>query len=64
MDDGWTAEIAIPFTSLGFDAPPKGKTVKANLARSEKPHGENSTWNACYRGFLEPYSFGNWTFVP
>lgn len=65
--EGWTAEIAIPFNSLGMNGPPVGKTWNANLCRTEhQPDGGVvfSSWNAVYRGFLEPYSFGEWTFHP
>jgi hypothetical protein len=49
---------------MGMKEAPAGKTWPAALDRSEKPSGENSTWNAAYRGFMEPYSFGEWTFAP
>lgn len=61
---GWTAEISISFKNLGIEEPQAGKTWKANLTRTETPHGECSAWNAVYRSFLEVYSFGEWTFAP
>lgn len=63
-EQGWTAESAIPFAALGLSEAPVGRTWRANLARSAKPAKENSTWNAVYRGFREPYSLGEWIFAP
>jgi hypothetical protein len=63
-EKGWSAELAIPFIELGMKEAPAGKTIKANLTRTEKPHVEFSAWNAVYRRFAEPYSFGDWVFQP
>jgi hypothetical protein len=62
---GWTAEIVIPFKSLGLTAPPTGTTWFANFGRTERPPNGGvvySSWNAVYRGFLEPNSFGKLVF--
>jgi hypothetical protein len=34
-DEGWTIELAIPWTSLGVDPPPAGESWRVNLARVE-----------------------------
>ncbi|MDP7251182.1 MAG: DUF4838 domain-containing protein [Planctomycetota bacterium] len=61
----WTAEIVIPFKSLGLAAPPTGTTWSANFGRTERPPNGGvvySSWNAVYRGFLESSSFGKLVF--
>ena len=62
----WTAEIAIPFRSLGMAAAPAGVPWHANVTRTERGDGgaRFSSWNAVHRGFNEPYSFGEWHFAP
>jgi hypothetical protein len=53
---------AIPFKELGFKKAPTGKKWFVNFCRSEKENRELSTWNASYRRFNEPYSFGELIF--
>ena len=64
-EKGWTAEIVIPFKSLGLKTPPAGETWFANFGRTDRPPDGgvvHSSWNAVYRGFLEPNGFGKWIF--
>ena len=63
-EKGWTAEVAIPFRGLGLEAAPAGQTWRANLGRGDRSGQESSAWNAVYRAFREPFSFGEWTFAP
>lgn len=55
--DGWCAEVAIPWSALDIpgDVPERWSF---NLARTERPHGELSTWSPCQSGFHEPQNFG------
>jgi len=61
----WTAEIAIPFVSLGIDAP-RGTRWRVNLCRStplnKDGERELSAWNNVPSGFLDPDYFGVWIF--
>jgi hypothetical protein len=62
---GWTAEIVIPFKSLGLNAPTAGATWFVNFGRTDRPPNGgvvHSSWNAVYRGFLEANSFGKLLF--
>lgn len=72
-NNGWTAEIAIPFKSIGVSSPPAGCEWSANIARippliskdnaNKNANAEKqSTWNASYRSCQEPNSFGVWIF--
>ena len=63
-EQGWTAEVAIPFASLGVTEAPTGKTWRGNFCRVRKPDpAEVSSWNAIDKGFHEPKNFGFWTFA-
>lgn len=63
-DQGWTAEVAIPFASLGLAEAPAGKTWRGNFCRVRHAEpGEVSSWNAIDKGFHEPKNFGFWTFA-
>ena len=68
----WTAEVKIPFSTLGVPPPKPGATWTMNVAR-EHPMGktpdgkddiELSLWspNLAERGFCAPYAFGTLTF--
>jgi len=63
-DGRWTAEMAIPFASLGI-RDPVGRKCRANLTRSRviRRIREHSTWNAVAKGFLEPWNFGTLKFA-
>ncbi|MBK7975535.1 MAG: hypothetical protein IPK07_20370 [Deltaproteobacteria bacterium] len=65
--DAWSAEVAIPFASLGRTAPLPGERWRANLARhvSAGPNGpEWLTWASMPRdSLLEPAHFGTIRFA-
>ena len=62
--NGWTVEMAVPFSGLGVTDPAR-KRCRANLARTRMLRGDrvNSAWNAVKKSFLEPVSFGEWRFA-
>lgn len=60
--DGWTAEIAIPFRTLGMAAPTATQRIGLNLAREEVPHGEVSAWAITFGSFHQPGMFGDLAF--
>jgi hypothetical protein len=45
-EDGWTVEVAIPWTDLGMPAPPVGQALYINFARREIAHGERTWWSS------------------
>jgi Domain of unknown function (DUF5916)/Carbohydrate family 9 binding domain-like len=51
-DNGWTAEVRIPFSQLAFRLPPGAKelTWGINFYRTSPSHGESSNWSPRYRG--------------
>ena len=58
--DGWLAELAIPFASLGVQAPQHGERWQANFCRERYAgqEGEFSSWNRTRGGFNDPGAFG------
>lgn len=56
--DGWTAEVAIPFASLGLTQHATS-TFGLNIAREEKPKGELSSWVPSKDKFGVPPKFGH-----
>ncbi len=57
--DGWTAEVKIPFTLLGWDAAPaNGTLVGFNVGRQRTPEKELSTWSWCDGNFHNRKNFG------
>ena len=64
-EQGWQAELCIPFTSLGLaGAPEAGATWRFNLARNDRINSQYHTWVPLVRGFHEPESFGRLRFSP
>jgi cellulose/xylan binding protein with CBM9 domain len=61
---GWTAEIAIPFRSLGVEMPPPGTMWGFNANRQEYRLLERSSWAETVHSFHEPAEFGHILFVP
>jgi hypothetical protein len=61
-DGEWTVELAIPWGELKAAAPAPGSQWRANLCRQRIPDGEQTAWSQCVAGFVEPESFGTWTF--
>ncbi|HKQ48403.1 MAG TPA: glycoside hydrolase domain-containing protein [Phycisphaerae bacterium] len=57
-DDGWTAEIAIPISSLGPQAA-RSRVWGINLARMEPQRGEYSDWARAPRHCYDARSLGN-----
>jgi hypothetical protein len=75
--NGWTAEIAIPWSTLGISGPPVIATsaptpdtyaprpappVRVNLGRERPQDNEYSTWSPTAQGFVESGNFGTWRF--
>ena len=63
----WTAELAIPFASLGPDLPAPGRSWRVNFLRIDRPQGcehELSAWSPTKRpNFHVPERFGFMEFV-
>ncbi|MBI3922669.1 MAG: carbohydrate binding domain-containing protein [Armatimonadetes bacterium] len=57
-EDGWNAEVSIPFASLGL-TPQATSTFGLNIAREEKPRGELSSWSPCNVRFGVTPQFGH-----
>ena len=75
--DGWTAELAIPWSILGISGPPAQVTntpagnmyiprppppFRVNLARERPEANEYSSWAPVAKSFLETGNFGTWKF--
>jgi hypothetical protein len=75
--NGWTAEIAIPWSMVGLSGPPGAAPTtsasdtyaprpappfRVNLARGRPQAGEYSAWSAVAKSFLETGNFGTWKF--
>ncbi len=64
--DGWRAELAIPFASLGPDRPQAGTQWRVNFLRIDRPNGaeaELSAWSPTgMRNFHRAERFGVMTF--
>lgn len=60
--NGWTLEMAVPFSDLGIK-PSEGLVWGMNIGRSRKAVAEEySTWNTSPNGFDQPYYFGQVAF--
>lgn len=59
---GWTAEIRIPFGSLGVSPPKPGDAWLGNFCREEKPSSELSCWSASHGSFNATSRFGEIVF--
>ena len=74
---GWTAEIAIPWSTLGISGPPApaasapapdmyvprpAPPVRVNLGRARPQANEYSSWSPVARSFVESGNFGTWRF--
>jgi hypothetical protein len=63
--DGWTVEFALPFSSLGQDAPRAGARWRGNFARRRVgPPIERSTWSRTEERLSDGRAFGEWRFLP
>ncbi len=61
-DNFWNVEIALPWAAMGWEAPERGDTLRANICRQRRPVKELSSWSQVVTGFVEPGSFGAWEF--
>ena len=62
-DDGWQAELELPFRTFGIPAmPAPGTTWRVNLARNDRINQNYHTWASLPRGFHEPQGFGSLLF--
>jgi len=61
-EDYWSVELAIPWAAMQMQAPKAGEKLFANLCRQRMTVREHSSWSQCISGFVEPGSFGEWTF--
>lgn len=60
--NGWTSEIAIPWTVIGT-RPREGESRRANVTRHRIPHEEETTtWTPMYKTFSDPEYLGTWIF--
>lgn len=55
---GWTAEVAIPFVSLGVKPPASGDAWGVNFCRNAKPGPGSSTWSPITGSWHKPTHFG------
>ena len=62
-DGFWNVEIALPWAAMGWEAPERGDTLRANICRQRRPDSELSAWSQTVTGFVEPGSFGTWEFL-
>ena len=75
--NGWTVELAIPWSMIGLSGPPETATnapaldmytprpappFRINLARARPQAGEFSSWSPFAKSFLETGNFGTWKF--
>jgi len=60
--NGWTAEIALAWDSIGIHEVNSGMTFRANLARFRVNGNQTflSSWSQFISGFQEPENFGTW----
>lgn len=61
--DAWIAEIAIPWNSIGMNAPAKGTEIRGNVCRQNSTPHELSAWSVPVGVFLEHNLFGTFKFV-
>jgi hypothetical protein len=72
---GWTAELAIPWSTLGISGPPApaapasdkyvprpAPPVRVNLGRARPQSNESSSWSPVAKSFVESGNFGTWQF--
>ena len=56
-DGGWSAELAIPFASLGI-RPKAGGRIGINCCRNDRQNGQSLCWSPTFGGFHLPGRFG------
>jgi hypothetical protein len=57
-DDGWSAEMAIPFCYLRFKSVAGEQTWGINFRRSEKASGEETYWSRVGDDISSPHAYG------
>lgn len=58
-NNGWTAEMAIPWKEIGISEPAPGQKIYINFARvRDGAKKEYSSWSQFHSGFLETNRFG------
>lgn len=63
--NGWIAELAIPFRSMGVKAPAKGKAWRANFCRRRPQEIQDyHCWSVTFGGVHRPDRFGTLRFQP
>jgi len=62
LEGQWTIEAATPWAAMNMAPPEPGTTCRANICRQRSVQREWSTWSQVVGGFVEPDSFGTWTF--
>jgi hypothetical protein len=62
QDEGWSAEIAIPWSEMGISCPQPGETHQVNIGRCRPAGPDYTCWSQTNQNFLEPGHFGTWTF--
>jgi 3',5'-cyclic AMP phosphodiesterase CpdA len=63
--DAWTAEVAVPWKTIGCDAPKPGTKMGFNVARSRLPESaeaEVTQWSPTFAGHHVPTQFGTLIF--
>lgn len=61
-DQGWTAEVALPWSEMGIAPPQPGTKLRANICRQRIPGGEQTCWSQTMGGFMEEENFGSLEF--
>lgn len=62
-ENGWTLEVAIPFTSINVETPKIGEKWRFNVCRDRRVEGlEYSSLNPVISSFLESSDFGEFIF--
>ncbi len=61
--NAWTAEIAIPFSSINAQKPKPDSIWLGNIARNRVHAGEASTWSKTDTTGSDPFSFGELCFL-
>ena len=62
-ENEWTAEVAIPFSVFGADAPKAGESWGLNFNRNEKSSGQHGSWAHLPGSAHAPQHFGAVTFA-
>ncbi len=61
--NAWTAELAIPFSSLGVQKPNPGAIWAGNIGHNRTHASQTSTWSRVAAGFRDTDAFGELRFL-